>query len=326
MSFVPQLAIQLRKKIEEVFPDGRIAPRHTETQHFYEDTWDGEVYASVTTKTSLLSRDYYKQMAADKAVDLIKNHLLSHPNDWRDSIIEVLDEARVAHVHDLKRAGTWGTHGHDLVDKYVTSWINTGDRPANIKAFVTPEISNEGVCAGLSAVKFFDDHLMWPIASEKKIVSKNHKYAGTLDSLFLVAKTVHEGDETCEHEWLDVFSSDGVPDRIVCSRCRHIAKLNIVLCDWKTSNNIFGMGTMSKFDYALQVMAYAIALIELAEIECDDHWIIRLDKTSPKYEVGVIAEPKLAASAFLAMNEVSNFARATTPPINPLYQKEVIKI
>jgi hypothetical protein len=320
--FTPSLAIELRDRINLVFYDGRVVPRHTETQHFYQDVEDGQTYASVTTKTSLLSRAYYKQMAADKAVDHIQSVMMS-PDYNVDNIAETFAYAREAHVHDLRRAGTWGTHGHDLVDGYVKQWIETGVRPADITAFKTAETSNEGICAGLGAVQFFDTRTMFPIVSEKKVLSKKHGYAGTLDSLFLIGEVYKErvGNPNHEHVWMEKGK-----DKIACAYCGRQEQLIPTLCDWKTSNQIFGIGPMAKFDYALQVMAYDMALYEMTKVRCKRQWIIRLDKTKPFFEIGVIADPKSAAKAFLAINEVSAFARRTTPPLEPLNKKTVITL
>jgi hypothetical protein len=320
--FVPQLAVQLRKKLNEVFYEGRVVPKHTETQHFYQDVEDGQIYASVTTKTSLLSRDYYKQLAADKAVDHIQSHVMQFSVMEPEQITEVFTYAREAHVHDLSRAGMWGTHGHDTVDKYVDRWITTGKRPESMTEFFG-DVSNEGKCAALSAEKFMHDYTLFPLASELKVISKKHAYAGTLDSLWLIGDVYKDrvGETNCEHDWFNKSK-----DRVACGLCGREEKLSVLLGDWKTSNYIFGVGTMSKFDYALQVMAYAIALKEMAGITCKKYWIVRLDKQSPHYEIGVITDPKRATKAFLAINEVSNFARSKTPPIEPLFKKQVITL
>lgn len=321
--FVPSIALELREKINSVFYEGRVIPRHTETQHFYEDVTDNEIYASVTTKCALLSRDYYKQMAADKAVDHIVENIPRFSKMEPEEITEVFSYAREAHKHDLKRAGDFGTHGHDLVDRYVTEWIKTGSRPTDIKALVTPEISNEGVCAGLSAVKFFDEFTLFPIVSERKVLSKKHKYAGTLDSLFLVGEVYkgRVGEPRCNHWW---FEKSG--GKIKCDACKREEQLVLSLLDWKTSNQIFGVGSMSKFDYAMQVAAYSMAIKEMTKLTCKKHWIVRLDKKTPSYEIGVIADIKKAGKAFLAINEVSNYARSPQPPIEPLFKKQVITL
>lgn len=323
--FVPDLALAIREKISAVFYDGRILPKHTETEHFYMDTVDGAIYPSVTGKTSLLSRDYYKQMAADKAVDYIQEQAPKFSTMEPDEIAKVFAYAREAHVHDLNRAGTWGTHGHDLVDRYVQEWLRTNERPADIKAFVTKEISPEGICAGLSAMKFFDEHTLFPLASELRVVSKRYKYGGTLDSLWLVGD-VHQGrigDPSCKHDW---FNKGRRRQTIACASCGRQEELSILLGDWKTSNQIFGVGKMSKFDYAMQVLAYAYALKELAHVNCRKHWIVRLDKRMPGYDVGVIVRPRQALKAFMSILTVNDFARSPVPQIEPLVKKNIVTL
>jgi hypothetical protein len=321
--FTPSLAINLRNKINTVFYEGRVEPRHTEFQHFYADVEDGQVYSSVTTKTSLLSRAFYKQMAADKAVDHIQSNLANLSKMEPEEIVEVFNYAREAHVHDLKKAGNWGTHGHDLVDKYMNMWIETGEKPVDIRAFIIDETSNEGICAGLSAVKFIDSYTMFPVVSEKKVLSKRYGYAGTLDSLWLIGEVYkgREGKLDCVHNWME----KGI-DKIGCAKCNRQERLILTLCDWKTSNQIFGIGPMSKFDYALQVMAYDMAMYEMTRIRSRRQWIIRLDKQKPHFEVGVIADPKAAAKAFIAINEVSLFASRSQPPLEPLIKKNIITL
>lgn len=321
--FEPTLAKETREKIEAVLYDGRVVPRHTANQHFYEDVTDKELYASVTTKTSLLSREYYKQLAADKAVDYIQEHAYKFQSMTPEEISGVFSYAREAHVHDLNKAGMWGTHGHDMVDRYVRTWIEDKKRPLEIRGFATAETSNEGICAALSAMKFFDDYTLFPIVSEKKLISKKYKYAGTLDSLWVVGEVYknREGDRTCEHIWFEKGKR-----KITCVHCGRTEELSIMLGDWKTSNQIFGMGTKGKFDYAMQVSAYAQALKELAKVHVQEHWIVRLDKQRPHYEVGFITDVKEATKAFVAINTVSDFARSPVMPITPLVQKRIITL
>jgi hypothetical protein len=284
----PALAKEIRDKIDTVFYRGRVMPAHTAHEHFYQDTEDGSIYASVTTKTSLLGRKYYKQMAADKAVDHIQEGI-----ENGEELATVFAEARLRHKVDLEQAGTWGTHGHDMVDGYVSKWISDGVRPADIRGFATKDTSPQGVCAALGAMKFFDDYKMYPIVSEKKVISKKHKYGGTLDSLWLVKVK---------------------------------GKWKLILGDYKTSNQIYGRGAMGKPDYGWQVMAYSKALEEMTGIKCNEHWIIRLDKNQPKYEIGYIANPRKSWRGFLAMNTISDEVRSKEDPILPLIKKERITL
>ena len=313
--FEPTIAKKLREKVNSVFYEGRVIPCHTDTQHFYKDAEDGLVYASATTKTAMLSRDYYKVMAANKAVDVIESHLTFNPYD-EESMQEVYKRAREAHIVDLKQAGTFGTHGHDMVDRYVSEWIKTGIRPIDMKNFITPEISNEGVCVGLSAVKFFNDYTLFPIVSEKKVLSKKYHYAGTLDSLFVVGQVYKErtGNKDCNHDWYDRGN-----DRIHCGICEREEELQVGLLDWKSSNSI-----LHKHEYGIQIGFYAQALKEMCGIKTKINWIVRLDKKSPSYEIGYIHDIKAAINACIAMNSLSDYSYGKT--IEPLNQKTRITL
>lgn len=315
--FEPTLAVELREKINSVFYEGRVIPRHTETQHFYEDAEDGVLYRSVTTKTSLLSKDIYKQIAADLAVDHIQQFMLSRDYD-PEKISQIFSEAREAHIHNLKRAGSWGTDGHNLTDLFVSEWIKTGKQPEDIKAFIPAGLSNEGVCAGLSVQLFFNDYTLFPIVSEKKILSKKYKYAGTLDSLFLVGSVYKERDgrKDCKHNWFNKGS-----DKVACGLCGRQEELAISLLDWKTSNTI-----MRQYSYSVQVALYAQALKEMCGIKTENNWIVRMDKFQPKYEIGIIPDIKVAIQAGIAINNLSDFANDREQDIRPLIQKTIITL
>lgn len=320
---VPSAVLEVRAAIEKAFYPGRIVPAHTEYEHYYKDTEDGAVYASVTTKTSLLSRKYYKQLAADKAVDHIQSKLMMMPSMSPEEITAVFSEARDMHVTDLNLAGLWGTHGHNTIDEYVKTWIDIGERPLiSIRNFCAPDVTPQGICAALSAEKFFNDHDLFPVVSEKKIVSKKYRYGGTLDSLWFIGDVYkgREGDRNCAHDWWEKGKN-----KLSCAKCAREITLVLLLGDWKTSNQIFGRGEMGKYDYAMQVAAYDGALREMCGVRPKRHWIIRLDKAHPHYEVGVIPEIKRAYKCFLGINMISEFARASDP-VMPLNKKTVITL
>ena len=317
--FEPNIATEIREKIDAVFYPDRVVPAHTEYEHYYRDSEDNEVYPSVTTKTSLLSRKYYKQMAADKAVEHIQTALINGVDDMGP----IFDEARKRHITDLEQAGTWGTHGHDMVDGYVSDWIKNAERPDDIVPYSIEETSPEGVCSALGAMKFFDDYTLFPIVSEKKIISKKHRYGGTLDSLWLVGEVYKERTGISHKHQVHVWANKGV-DHVKCMECGREEKLILTLIDWKTSNMIFGRGSMGKYDYAMQVAAYNMALVEMTGIRPKKHWIVRLDKKKPSYEIGYITDIKRAGKAFIAMNTVSDFARSREEAVSPLIRKDRI--
>lgn len=319
--FTPSIALEIRQKIESVLYEGRVQPRHTEYQHFYEDTVDGEVYASVTTKTAVLGNDLYKQMAVNIAVEHIQTEMLKFGSMTPEQIAEVFVYAREAHKHRLALAGQLGTDGHTMCDRYVSEWIRTGVRPADMKSFVTSEISNEGICAGLSAELFFKSRTLFPIASELRVLSKKYKYAGTLDILFLIGDVYKDrvGDKSCEHMWFEKAK-----DKIVCQKCKRQEVLTFTMVDNKTSNSIYGKGNKGKHGYPMQLLAYGMALKELTGLKIKRYWILKLHKYQPEYDIGVIVNHKEAFQCFLAAEYLHRYIHSSEDPIVPLNQKQVI--
>lgn len=313
---------ELQEQIAAVFFDGRVVPQHTQTQHFYKDTVDGKVYPSVTTKTGLLAKNHLKQWAANRASEFMTDYINNRDTFDRPGLLGAAQEARYAHQYNLSRASLWGSHGHDLVDTYVTAWLRTGKRPAgSILDFAEDDISLEGKCAALGAMKFFDDYTIFPIVSECKILSKKHDYAGTLDSLWLIGEVYKErvGDTACNHHWLEKRK-----DTIHCALCQREEKLSVILVDLKTSNQIFGYGDAVHHDYAAQVSAYAEALREMTKIKCAKQWIVRLDKKKPHYEIGIVSDPKGAFELFKHLSAVGEYVSQQPEPLKPLKTKNVI--
>lgn len=295
----------IQEKLADAYPDGRIAPRHTENQHFYEDTIDGAVYPSVTTITSLLGKAIYKQIAANAAVD----YIIAHRDD--DDVFEM---AREAHQVNLSQAGTWGTDAHDCVERYMIQWIKTTNRPSLIADFFTDDMAPESKSAALAAEKFFDDYTLFPIATEMQVVSKKGEYAGTLDSLWAVGEG-SEPPNDCKHTWAEKSGK-----RVKCLKCDRVEKMHVMLGDWKSSNRVLG-----NTEYALQVGAYSQALYETTGIKPHYHWIIRLDKKKPQYEEYIVRDIKAAQKAFNAINDVYRFYKHGTP-ISLLKEKKIITL
>lgn len=316
--FTPALAVELREKINSVFYEGRVIPRHTEKQHFYEDVVDGQVYSSVTTKTGILSRAQYKDIASGIAVDYIQSRMMNLANMSPEEIADMFTKARGEHHVVLQQAADHGTFGHDIVDRYVQDWMMKGVRAPDIKEFITPEMSNQGICAGLSAMKFFDEYTVFPVVSEKKVLSKKHGYAGTLDTMFLVGSVYkeREGKKECKHNWFEKGS-----DKIACGLCGRQEVLELILVDLKTSNTI-----MDKYEYSAQTALYWLALKEMCQVNAKRIWILQLDKNQPKYTIGVIPDIKKAVNAGLAIVAVSDFANDKSQSIHPLNQKTRITL
>lgn len=309
---------ELQAKIESVFYEGRVIPAHTQYEHFYKDKEDGEVYPSVTTVLGVIAKPYLKQWAVNRGVEYVRDWAITMPVINRVDLYDILERSKTAHKMRLEEAALWGTDGHNVVDKYVDQWIHRGKQPTeSILSLAERDISNEGKCAALGAEKFFNKHTLFPIVSEKKILSKKHKIGGTLDSLWLIGE-VHKnrsGDRDCVHEWLEQKNGD-----IVCCKCERHEKLSLILIDLKTSNQI------TSIEYALQVCAYSSILSEMCDIKAKIHWILQLNKNKPDYTVGIVEDVTKHAKAFLHTFALFQHMRSEPEPVKMLKQKTVVKL
>jgi hypothetical protein len=310
---------KLQATISTVFYDGRVVPEHTKYEHFYRDTKDGSLYPSVTGALQVLNKPHLKQWAVNRAIEHIINWASKIPIITKVGLYEQLEIAKKAHTVKLEQASIWGTDGHDVVDMYVDRWITQGKKPVeSILTLASADISNEGKCAALGAEKFFNDYTLFPIVSEKKIISKKHRIGGTLDSLWLIGEVYKDrkGDEFGVHEWLEKGD-----DHIRCRLCGREEKLSVIMIDLKTSNNIIDDA------YAMQVSTYGYGILsEMCKIKPKLHWILQLDKNKPKYTIGVIDEPKKAFDAFLLAHALNQYRRSNPDAVRMLITKQVIKL
>jgi hypothetical protein len=236
----------------------------------------------------------------------------------RIDLYDVLERSKTAHKNVLETASLWGLDGHNVVDKYVDLWVNLGKQPTcSILDLAEKDISLEGKCAALGAEKFFNKHTLFPIVSEKKILSKKHKIGGTLDSLWLIGEPHkrREGDKKCLHKWLEQNNGD-----IVCSQCSRHEKLTLILIDLKTSNQI------NTIEYAIQVATYSSILSEMCKVKAKTHWILQLNKNRPDYTIGVVEDISKHAKAFLDAYALFRHIKSDPEPVKMLKVKTVIKL
>ena len=309
---------ELQEKIDSVFYEGRVIPCHTQYEHFYKDKEDKEIYPSVTTVLGIIAKPYLKQWAVNRGVEYVRDWAIKMPVINRVDLYEVLERSKTAHRDRLEEASLWGTDGHNVVDAYVDWWIKLGKQPKeSILKTAAKDISLEGKAAALGAEKFFNKHTLFPIVSEKKIISKKHKIGGTLDSLWLIGE-VHkgrDGDKNCVHDWLEQNNGD-----IVCSQCSRHEKLSLILIDLKTSNQI------TTIEYALQVATYSAILTEMCGIKPKTHWILQLNKSRPDYTIGVVEDVMKHAKAFLHAYGLFQHMRSDAEPVKMLKTKTVVKL
>ena len=270
---------EINSILQENSPEGLVVPEHTATEHFYRHVPSGQKFASVTTRTGILDAPHLKKWAARLAVDLLVENTNAIVRDGEISP-DMQKAAVMAHNDMFEEAGDIGTRGHEVVERYLLKWMETGRQPRNILNFVDDEDSRVHAIAR-SAELFCNDFMVAPIASEMKVCSLRHKFAGTLDSLMLVSKILKHGDGTCTkqasfiegesaHHWLR--ASTRTKNTYICANCGMKIRKDFCIVDWKTSNSI------DKDEYAMQVAAYYQGLYEMTGLKPKDLLIVKLDK------------------------------------------------
>lgn len=273
---------RIRTTIAERIPENLIVPQHDEYGHKYRHTPTNQVFSSVTTKTSILDNERLKRWAARVGVEYIDRNWDVINACSRLEREAHFKAATLAHEDELKDAGDIGTQGHGVVERYLNRWIETGERPDDIRRFILGQDARLWAIAR-SAEKFCIDFDVIPIVSELRVCSLKHKFAGTLDSLMLVRK----GD-----------------------------KYIFAIVDWKTSNSV------DKPEYAMQVAAYWQAFYEMTGLRPSELIIVQLDKDKMKYNcVRVVDRPK-SFRAFKQVSNVYDFINDGVTKLYPFTPKK----
>lgn len=267
----------IRKTIAEKIPTNLVVPEHTEYGHFYRHTGADKAFASVTTKTGVLNNERLKRWAARLAVEYIDRNW-KKINDASQSERDAhFKAATLAHEDELKDAGDIGTRGHEAIERYLNRWIETGERPADIRRFIIGEDARLWAITR-SAEQFCKDFDVIPIASELKVASLRYKYAGTLDSLMMIRKN----------------------DKYV-----------FAIVDWKTSNQVD-----DKPEYVMQTSAYWQALNEMTRTNPrvartglipEETVIVQIDKDKMKYKVVKLVDRPGAFKAFTWVSKIYDY-------------------
>jgi hypothetical protein len=311
---------EIQNILTEKIPENLIVPQHTPEGHFYCHTPSGIVAPSVTTKAGILQDAHLKMWSANLAIAHIDKNweiLITADRNTRNGIFQ---SAVMVHQDTFEDAGDVGTRGHKVVDAYLTEWLKTGVRPTDIRTFIAEQDSRVFAIAR-SAEQWITDFNADPIASELNVFSKKYKFAGQLDSLFMVEKVIKKGTlPSCKHIGFRWQTSVKRPQETRCNDCGAIIKKVFTLVDWKSSNSI------SKATYAMQVSAYWKALYEMTRLKTEELIIVRLDKERCKYEVLRVLKPPKAFMAFVALAKVYDWLESKEQKFEPYTSKEVLSI
>lgn len=171
---------------------------------------------------------------------------------------QLFKEAKTAKDDELETAGDVGHVAHDWIENYIRAVLaEKQERVEELLAKFPPDERAKNCC--IAALGWMAGHNVRWISTERKVYSRLHKFAGTLDGLALVDSC---SDEMC---------------------CRHEFKDRLTITDWKTSNALY-------IEYLLQTAAYWIAYEEERPYfindlgEVTDRWIIRLGKDDAEFD------------------------------------------
>ena len=162
----------------------------------------------------------------------------------------LINKCKGAHREKLDEAGMLGNMAHNWIEKYINN------RLVNTCEYIPdPNMpQDERVVSAINAaLDWMKAHNVRWISTERKIYSRIHKYAGTMDGLAL---------------------TDSCSDPTCCPQ-KYTDRLSLV--DWKTSNNLY-------LDYLFQISAYWGAYREETGIVPEDGWVIRLGKEDAEFD------------------------------------------
>ncbi len=164
----------------------------------------------------------------------------------RDQFEQLAMAAKSGHKERLEDAAHVGHTAHNWIESHINAELQGKLQPAK------PSESRANSCCEASLGWMQKHNVRW-ISTERKVFSRTHGFAGTMDGLATV--------DSCDD-----------PN---CCPVLFTNRLSII--DWKSSNHL-------QTEYLLQTAAYQGALQEETKQVIEDRWIIRLGKEDGEVE------------------------------------------
>lgn len=304
----------IRQAIQKSLPSGSIVPCHDAVGHHYQLIYcPGQpIVDSVTSKGSILEKRYLKTWATKKGVEHIRDNWLRAQQSPAEREIVFL-EAENMHTDILNDASDIGNRSHELVEDYLNHWINTKVKPLSIVSFAKADEDSRVISAIRAAEKFIKDRHIIPIYSELLVGSKKYQTAGTLDFLAFQGKELNSGSATCDHDFW--ATSNGKKHE--CIHCGLKIKYELVLVDWKSSNDI------KKKEYMMQVSTYWECLKECTGLKPRAITIVQLNKRNGDYDFLEVSmkKQKTAFKAFENLTRTYDWLNSQQSEFDPKIKK-----
>lgn len=246
------------------FYDGKIELRYAPKEHIYYlvtgeelEPQDGVTsICKIIDKSEALVPWACKMMAANLLVNAPTMTLPTGERIVRQMTFQEYENlvlaAKTAHKEKLEDAGEVGHVAHAWVEDYIKS-VLASDEDRKLRLLATFPADERAKNCCFAALDWMRRHNVRWLGTERKIYSRKHKYAGTMDGLCLV--------DSCDNPHC----------------CAKAFKDRLTIADWKTSNYLYT-------EYLLQTAAYMQAYIEETGEDVLDRWVIRLGKDDGEFD------------------------------------------
>lgn len=165
---------------------------------------------------------------------------------------KLITQAKSAHRDHLDDAGKVGNIAHNYVESYIKA-VLTDDLILVNQLLANPPAEPRAAKCVSAALEWMNRHRVEWISTEKKVYSRQYRFAGTLDGLAYVSSC--DDPHCCPVTFTDVLS----------------------IVDWKSSNSLH-------IEYLLQTAAYQQAEREETGLDITDRFIIRLGKDEGEFD------------------------------------------
>jgi hypothetical protein len=164
----------------------------------------------------------------------------------------LINDAKTAHKEHLEAAGEVGNLAHNWIEGYIKLVLDGTPDATHLYLSRFPSDERAKNCC-IAALDWMQQHNVEWVSTERKIYSRSHGYAGTMDGLCYV--------DSCSN--------------LRC--CPNPFKRRLSVADWKSSNYLY-------MEYMLQTAAYQFAYQEEHGVTIEDRWVIRLGKEDGQFE------------------------------------------
>ncbi len=194
----------------------------------------------------------------------------------KQDLDEWIQKSKSAHKDKLEDAGEVGHKAHAWIEKWIKNDLASTDFSMTILEKDALEVRAQN-CSNAALAWMQAHNIRWRF-TERKVYSREFKYAGTMDGLALVDSC---NDPKC---------------------CKQQFKDHLAVIDWKSSNYLY-------VEYVLQTAAYRQAYQEETGEQIEDIFIVRLGKEDGEFEAWHI-DSSLAEHGWDAFLKALGLSRA----------------